>query len=310
MLILGAALVLGVLWLASGAAFEKKYDFYLAIAEESVAGLNLNAPVKLNGVDIGKVEQIRLDPDNPEHVRLLFAIEHATPIKEDTVAILKTQGLTGIAYIELSGGTRDAPPLRVIPGNDYPVIRTKPSLTARVENVLTTVLSKLDSTSSSINAILSEENQASFTNALADIAAVARTIAARQDKLDAAIVNAASTLENASRATAQAGPVLERIGRSAEAIEKMGIEVARASTSAGKTVNSVGADVQRFSAETLPELERLLGELSALSTSLRRLTEQTERNPASLLFGRRPVPEGPGESGGPTANPPRGSTPP
>jgi phospholipid/cholesterol/gamma-HCH transport system substrate-binding protein len=54
--------------------------------------------------------------------------------------------------------------------------------------------------------------------------------------------------------------------------------------------------LKRFGAETLPELERLLGELSVLSTSLRRLTEQTERNPAGLLFGRSPVPDGPGET--------------
>ena len=77
----------------------------------------------------------------------------------------------------------------------------------------------------------------------------------------------------------------------------MGNEVANTAASAGKTINSVGSDVKRFTAETVPELERLLGELSVLSTSLRRLTEQTERNPASLLFGRRPVPEGPGETG-------------
>ena len=104
------------------------------------------------------------------------------------------------------------------------------------------------------------------------------------------------TFENTSRATAQVGPVIDRIGRSADAIEKMGNEVARTSASAGKTVNSVGADVKRFTAETLPELERLLGELSVLSTSLRRLSEQTERDPRGLLFGRKPVPEGPGES--------------
>ena len=76
----------------------------------------------------------------------------------------------------------------------------------------------------------------------------------------------------------------------------MGNEAALASTSAGKTVDSVGTDVQRFSAETLPELQRLLGELTVLSISLRRLSEQTERNPAGLLFGRSPVPEGPGET--------------
>ena len=296
-LILGAALIAGVLWLASGGALQKKYDLYLAIEDESVAGLNLNAPVKYNGVDVGKVRDIQLDPENPERVNLLFAIERGTPIKQDTVAVLKTQGLTGIAYVELSGGARDAPPLRTTAGNRYPVIRTKPSLSARLENVLTSVLAKLDSTSGNINAILSEENRAAFKSALADIAVVAHTIAARKDTIDAGISNAGRTLENSSRATAQIGPLIDRIGRSADAIEKMGNEVARTSAGAGKTVNSIGADVKRFTAETLPELERLLGELSVLTTSLRRLSEQTERDPRGLLFGHKPVPEGPGEPG-------------
>ena len=296
-LLLGAVLIAGALWLASGGAFQKKYDLYLAIEEESVAGLNLNAPVKFNGVDVGKVREIRIDADNPERVRLLFAIERGTPIKNDTVAILKTQGLTGIAYVELSGGTRDAAPLSAKPGSDYPEIQTRPSLSARLENVLTSVLAKLDSTSKNINAILSEENQASFKNALADIATVAHTIAARKETLDAGMANAARTFENSAGASARLGPVIDRVGRAADAIEKMGDEVATTSAGAGKTVSTVGNDVKRLTSETLPELERLLGELSILSTSLRRLTEQTERNPSGLLFGRQPVPEGPGETG-------------
>src|SRR6185295_9584725 len=178
----------------------------------------------------------------------------------------------------------------------YSVIRTKPSLSARLENVLTSVLAKLDRTSSNIDAVLSDENKAAFKNALADIAVVSRTLAARKDTLDAGIASAARTFDNGARATAQLGPVIERIGRSAEAVEKMGDEAALASASAGRTVDSVGADVKRFTAEILPELERLLGELSVLSASLRRLSEQTERNPASLLFGRKSVPDGPGES--------------
>ena len=296
-LLLASVLIAGILWLASGGAFQAKYDLYLAIEDESVAGLNLNAPVKLNGVDVGKVREIRIDPDNPERVKLLFAIERGTPIKDDTVAVLKTQGLTGIAYVELSGGARQALPLVTLPGNDYPVIRTKPSLSARLENVLTSVLAKLDSTSKNINAILSDDNQASFKSALADIASVAHTIAARKEALDAGIGNAAKTFEHTAQASAQVGPVLARVGRGADAIEKMGNEVASTSVSAGKTVNAVGSELQRFSADSLPELERLLGELGALSTSLRHLSEQTERNPASLLFGRQPLPEGPGESG-------------
>ncbi len=300
-LVLGAALIGGVLWLAAGGAFQKHYDVYLAIMEESVAGLNLNAPVKYNGVDVGKVRAIDLDADKPERVNLLFAIERGTPIREDTVAVLKTQGLTGIAYVELSGGAGNAALLTVRAGARYPVIRTKPSLAARLENVLTTVLAKLDSTSTSINALLSPENQAAFKSTLADIAGVARTIAARKETLDAGIVAAARTFDNGARASAQLGPVIERIGRGAEAVEKMGNQTAAASTQAADTVASVGADLKRFSSDALPELERLLGELSVLSASLRRLTEQTERNPAGLLFGRKQVPEGPGETAPPGA---------
>lgn len=295
-LVLGAVLVASVLWLASGGAFQKKFDLYLSIVEESVAGLNLNAPVKYNGVDVGKVRQIALDSGTPERVNLIFAIERGTPVKEDTVAVLKTQGLTGIAYVELSGGTVDSLPLSIKAGDRYPVIPTKPSLSARLENVLTSVLAKLDSTSNNINALLSDANRAAFSSTLADIASVARTIAARKDAIDAGMGNAARTLENTARISAQLEPVVKRIGSGADAIEKMGNEVARTSASAGKTVNSIGADVKRFTAETLPELERLLGELSVLAASLRRLTEQTERNPAGLLFGRKPVPAGPGES--------------
>jgi phospholipid/cholesterol/gamma-HCH transport system substrate-binding protein len=296
-LVLGAMLVAGVLWLASGGAWQKQYDFYLAILDESVAGLNLNAPVKYNGVDVGNVRDIELDRINPQRVKLLFAIEHGTPIKEDTIAVLKTQGLTGIAYVELSGGAADSPPLRAVAGSRYPEIRTKPSLSARLENVLTSVLAKMDSTSNNINSILSDANQAAFKSALADIATVARTIAARKDTIDAGITHAGQTLQNTSQATAQMGAVLDRIGRSADAVEKMGAEVAKTSASAGKTVDAVGADVKRFGSETLPELERLLGELSVLTTSLRRLSEQTERDPRGLLFGRKPVPPGPGEPG-------------
>lgn len=292
-LVLGAALVAAVLWLAAGGMMQKKYDLYQAVEDESVAGLNLNAPVKYNGVDVGKVKTISLEPGNPARVNLIFAIEHGTPIKVDTVAVLKTQGLTGIAYVELSGGARASPPLRAAAGSKYPLIQTRPSLAARLENVLTNVLAKLDSTSNNINALLSDANLAAFKNALADIAAVTHTIAGRRDSIDAGLASAARTFANTDQLTLKLSPVIDRIGSSAVAIEKMGNAVA----DAGKTVNSAGADVKRFTTESLPELERLLGELSVLSTSLRRLSEQTERNPSSLLFGHRPVMEGPGEAG-------------
>ncbi len=274
---------------------QKKYDSYMAISEESVAGLNLNAPVKYNGVAVGKVRTITLDPTNPERVQLVFAIERDTPIKQDTVAVLKTQGLTGIAYVELSGGGKDIPLLIAIAPNPYPLIATKPSLSARLENVLTTVLAKLDGMSTNVNAILSDENRVAFTSALADIASVSRTIAARRETIDAGITSAARTFDNGARITAQMAPVIDRIGSAANAVETLSQEASKVTANAGKTITAAGTDLQRLTAETVPEFERLLGELSALTTSLKRLSEQTERNPASLLFGRSPVPNGPGE---------------
>ena len=294
-LVLGAVLVAGVLWLAAGGAWQKKYDTYLAIEDESVAGLNLDAPVKYNGVDVGKVQAIRLDHTNPQRVNLLFAIERGTPIKEDTIAVLKTQGLTGIAYVELNGGTAASPALIIRPGAHYPQIRTSPSLAARLENVLTSVLSKLDSTSTNINAMLSAENQVALRSALADIAVTARTIAERKGSIDSSLVDAATSLKNTAKASARIDAVMDRVGRGADAVQKMGNSVSATSESAGKTVDAVGVDMKRISTETLPELERLLAELTSLSKSLKALTDQTRRDPRGLIFGRTPVPGGPGE---------------
>jgi phospholipid/cholesterol/gamma-HCH transport system substrate-binding protein len=299
-IVLIGALIGAALWLASGGTLQKKFDLYGAVERESVAGLNVNAPVKYNGVEVGKVKQIQLDKLNPELVQLLFAIERGTPIKVDTVATLKIQGLTGIAYVELSGGAANAAPLMVSEGSLYPMIRTKPSLSARLENVLATVLSKLDSTARNVDAILSVENQVAFKSALTDISAVAHTLASRKQSIDSSLANAEKALNSISKMSSQVapnvGPILERISKSAQAIQDMSAELGKTSASATLTVDSVGADVRRFSAETLPELSRLLNDLTTLSNSMRRLSDQTERDPRSLIFGRKEVPSGPGET--------------
>jgi len=326
-LLLGAMLIGAVLWLAAGGALQRHDDPYEAIVEESVSGLNVNAPVKFNGVDVGRVREIRLDPVYSQRVRLTLAIERGTPIGSDTVAVLKTQGLTGIAYMELKKASEDVPAQAPGPPGAYPQIRTEPSLGVRLENVLGDALGKVESASDTINELLSEENRAAFKDLLDNVSTVMHTIAARKDSINAAIVSAAQMLDSgalaaarldpvfeqlgnsaralehmgtevartSARATAQIGPVLLRIADSARSLERMGDQVAGTTADAGSTLDEVGADLRRFTGQTVPELERLLGELSVLSASLRRLSEQTERDPAGLLFGRVHTPEGPGE---------------
>lgn len=295
-LALCAIFIAGILWLAVGAGNKKDYVLYMAIINESVAGLNVDAPVKYLGVDVGKVEKIQLDPTNPQEVQLLFAIEKGTPIREDTEAVLKTQGLTGIAYVELSGSTPGSPPLAAAAPGQYPMIRTKPSLSARLENVLTSVLAKLDRTSTNIDAMFDDENRAEVKKILANTSLVMSTIAAQKQDISRFITNAAKTADNAALAAPQIEPMLNRISKAADAVEKMAQEATLASTDAKKVFAEVGTGVHQFTGETLPETERLLVGLNALLVSLRRLSEQTERNPSSLLRGRQPVILGPGET--------------
>ena len=267
----------------------------MAIEDESVAGLNINAPVKYNGVDVGKVSKIQLDPSNPERVNLYFALQNGTPIRQDTEAVLKTQGFTGIAYVELSSTGKNPVLLAATPGYEYPLIRTKPSLSARLENVLTTVLSSLDDTSKHINAILSDQNQENLKATLNDLAIITHTIAQRKDSIDHGLRNADITMRNAAHLTNQAGPVIDKIGSSADSINSMGKQVTRTGVTASKTLNTLGSDLREVTDVSLPELDRLIGEMNAMAASMRRLSEQTERTPNSLLFGVKPVPDGPGE---------------
>jgi phospholipid/cholesterol/gamma-HCH transport system substrate-binding protein len=132
-LVLSAALIGGVLWLSSGRSYGTSYNLYLTYMKESVAGLNLNASVRYRGVEVGHVKKIVLAPGNVEQVQLTLAIESGTPIKTDTVAVLSTQGLTGIAFVDLTGGSRDAPVLETQASEPYAVIRSGPSLMVRLD---------------------------------------------------------------------------------------------------------------------------------------------------------------------------------
>jgi phospholipid/cholesterol/gamma-HCH transport system substrate-binding protein len=295
-LVLGALLVAGVLWLAAGLGGRQAMDAYQAVIQESVAGLSIDAPVKYLGVDVGKVARIEIDPQNSEQVRLHFLVKRGTPIKRDSVAVLKAQGLTGIAYIELSGGSAGSPPLLAGADGEIPTIPTKPSLSARLENVLSNVLANVDRVSNNLNAVLGPDNQAALKSTLADIATLAHTLAGQQAAISAGLADAAKAARLTARAGEQFEPTLARIASSAQAVERMAEVAGQASTRAGAAADAAATSAQQLGSETLPELARLMAELNQLSASLRQLSEQTTVNPNSLLLGKPAPQPGPGES--------------
>jgi len=286
-LVLGAALIAILLWLGNSGKYYKVYDTYYAYMNESVSGLNLNAPVKYRGVEVGNVRGIRLDPGNSERVRLVLKIEHGTPIKEDTVALLRTQGLTGIAYVELTGGSVHSPLLTTPSKEKYPVIRTGPSLLVRLDTSLTSLLANINLMSNNINAVLDEDNRRAFKRSLTQIDAVTHLLAARSASIGAGIENATKTLEHSARASAELVRLVERVGRSAEAVERLADESTRTASEATRAAAEVPG--------TLQDMRLLVDDLRDLSASVRRVSGQLERNPNALLFGKQPPEAGPGE---------------
>jgi phospholipid/cholesterol/gamma-HCH transport system substrate-binding protein len=278
---------------------HRDLDRFQAFIEESVAGLNVDAPVKYLGVDVGKVGRIEIDPNNSRRVRLVFLINRGTPIKKDSEAVLKTQGLTGIAYVELSGGTAGSPPLVAVADEVPPTIPFKLSLSARLENVLTHVLGNVDRVSNNLNAVFDADNRQALKSTLADMATLAHALQAQKGVLTQGIADAARTARLAAQAGERLDPTLQRIGSSAQALERMADGVSATSQKASRAADSAASAVQQASSETLPDLARLLAELNQLSASLRTLSEQTTRSPSSLVVGRPLAQPGPGESAPP-----------
>ena len=297
-LLLGALLVGVVLWLGKG--FDQKtYDRYYAYMEESVAGLGVDAAVKYRGVEIGSVKEIVLDPVNPERVRLTLDIVRGTPIKEDTLAILDVQGLTGLAIVDLTGGSLDSPPLEAQPGEPYPVIKTGPSLFVRFDRAATRLFTNMNRVTENIDTLLDEKNRTLLSQLLTDMSTLSQTMAAKKTLLDEGITNAAKSMKTLAQTTKILNEeipfLIERMYGSADALEAMAEKVGQTSTAVKSVVKDTKPDIERFSQQTLNEMSVLVAELRELTATLQRAAQQLEQEPNSLLFGRTPPPRGPGE---------------
>lgn len=295
---LGAALVAIILWLGKG-DYTATYDRYHVYMRESVAGLNVNAPVKYHGVEVGYVSEIRLNPDDPSEVQLTLAIEQDVPIKQDTRALLHVQGLTGFAIIDLTGGSPGALPLTARPGQPYPVIETVPSFFARLDRAGVQLINNLNRVLEDARGLVSEENQAALKALLTDLSSVTQALAGQTDRVAVGVTSAAEAAEHLARLgrtlNERLPGLLTRVDRSMAAVQRMTQEVSQTSDALGTVVRDTRPEVERFSRETLAETDQLVAELRHLTANLTRFSQQIERNPQALVFGRVPPPPGPGE---------------
>ena len=293
-LALTLTLIAGVLWLGSGGP-GRVYDQYLVYMQESVSGLSRDNAVKYHGVDVGRVHEIALDPRRAEEVRLLLEIDRGTPIREDTVATLETQGLTGLAYINLTGGAAASPALKARPGEQYPVIQSRPSTWGRLDRAVEELASNLIGVSKRFELLLSDENQRHISRSLAHLDDLSSALAERSGDMASALDDLTTTLRHTRDASTGLSDLVTTLQSAASALERMADEIRDTSASVRRVVRARDRDLQRFTGEALPEAAVMINEARRAAQNLRRFSEQLERDPAVLLRGGPPRAPGPGE---------------
>lgn len=162
LVVFGLILMMGFGYWLLKPSIEDETAKYLIYFDESVLGLNLDAPVKYRGISVGKVSRLRINPKNSEQVEVLISILKSTPIKSSTVAKLTSQGITGLSYINLNLGDNGAPALKANKNEEYPVINSEASFLERFGQSIDTVSDKLSNTLSGTQRLLNEENQKQF----------------------------------------------------------------------------------------------------------------------------------------------------
>ena len=109
-----------VLWLGR-VEFSQAASTYYIFFRGSVSGLSKGSPVQYNGIPVGRVADIRVDPDNIAQIQVRVEIDTSlVTIKSDARAFLDTNLLSGVSTVQIRGGTQEAPVLQPKPGHHYP----------------------------------------------------------------------------------------------------------------------------------------------------------------------------------------------
>jgi len=305
--LLGATVLGAIFWLGK-TDYRGIYDRYYVYTRESVAGLSVDSTVKYRGVDVGRVKEVILNPENAEEVRVAVDIVGGTPVKTDTQAVMVTQGLTGLVTLNLTGGTREAPLLTPVAGQAYPVIKSAPSLFGRLDGTLakllsdqglSTLVANLNGLAQNAASALDADNRTVLKQVLKDLSEVTKVLAERSGQMDRGVQNAAQAAAQSARMTEQLGKqlpaLLDRISRSAAGLQQMTEDLSRTSRSVGELVGASRPGIEQFSRQTLADAGLLVTELRQLTATLNRVAQRAERQPNVLVLGRSAQPKGPGE---------------
>ncbi|MBL27346.1 MAG: ABC transporter substrate-binding protein [Rhodospirillaceae bacterium] len=303
-----------VAWFAQfGVGSDKAY--YRLYFADSISGLSVGSPVRFRGVPVGSVSEVVIDPANMTQVRVTIEVAESTPVKTDSVASLEQEGITGGAYVNITGGSEAAARLTPEPGQDYAVLPVEQSSLAAVIDAAPKLLSNLMNLTERAQRILSEENQAAVTDILRNIGSLSQSLSASAQEFEKLAADARGTVAHADDLVTSLDGRIDGIASSAQAalkraddalstidgqsrrigdqVEMTADDLRKLIASLNESADSISAFLEKteqpvstFASEGLYELTALMAELRQLASNLSRLTTQFERGPGDFLFGR------------------------
>jgi phospholipid/cholesterol/gamma-HCH transport system substrate-binding protein len=286
-------LVMGVLFVYWYADSHQHRDFarYEIYFDGSVSGLTEGGPVRYLGVDVGRVQRIRIDPRADNRVQVVADIDSTTPISDRTLAKLSLQGITGLLYIDLQQEREeesDRLVLAAVPSERYPVIRSSHSDFDQFLSSLPNLTARLNDLFDHTSRLLSDNNVRSVTRLIDNLDQASARLPASTRDLNELLGDLRTTVAKAEaliddvHGTTRTGSV-----DFLAAVQKLRItsDNLAATTS---TLNAFAAEnraeLSGFIAVGLPQFEALLRDTRAAAQQVTELSRNLNENPSLLIY--------------------------
>ena len=279
--------LLFALWAANWSS-EREWNTYRIVFAEAVTGLFEGGSVRYNGITVGTIDRLQLAPNDPRKVVATVRISTDAPIKTDTHAKISQDGLTGPTFIQLTGGSPQAPLLLSNDRDDIPIIATEPSALQNIADTANRLVTRMDQA-------LSEENVERISNSLNNIEQMTGAVAAQRQDLGQLIVNAREATEQLKATLQATHGAVERLDKEVIAelpalVDKLDRTLAQlesVSTNANAMIAENRAPLANFTQDGLQQVGPTLTELRGLVRDLRRVASRFDGNPAGYVLGRQ-----------------------
>ncbi len=290
MIVVVAALLFG-LWLAKSSS-DRQFSYYQVVFNEAVTGLSQGSAVQYNGIKVGDVTQLKLDKQDPRKVLAWIRLGGDTPVRKDTHAKLALTGVTGLAVIQLSGGSPGSPPLESKNG-ELPVIVADPSPLSRILANGEDLVMNINDVVARASALLSPENMDRIGRTLDHLDKATGAVADQHDDIRTLLKQLAEASKQANETLAQTQKLVQTANGLVDNQGKATLDSAR---NALASVERVTANIDRLLSDNraainggmqgFSELAPAIRELRDAAGSLRGVTRRLDDNPTGFLLGR------------------------